>query len=127
MNPVRKAVPMNLESSRIIAYDAAVAAARASLVRSAPMLALDQLERAHVLGQRDFVRHARVHVLMLRAAWALGDGREIRGQLLRVALVPLGHLFRRLPAGNTGRSNVSAFAPMDVPADLKRLLDDGRA
>ena len=77
-----------------------------------------------MLGQRDFVR---------RAAWAMpcglgnDDGREIRGQLPRLALVPLGHLFSRLPAGNTGRSNVSAFAPMDVPADLKRLLDDGRA
>ena len=118
---------MNLESSRIVACDAAMAAARASLVRSAPVLALDQLERAHVLGQHDFVRHAQVHVLMLCAAWALGDRREIRGQLLRLALVPLGHLFRRLPAGNTGRSNVSAFAPMDVPPDLRRLLSDDRA
>ena len=118
---------MSPTSSRIDAYDAAMAEARASLARSAPALALDQLERAHVLGQRDFIRHGRVHVLMLRAAWDLGDGREIRGQFLRLALVPLGHLFKRLPAGNTGRSNVSAFVPMDVPADLKRLLDDGRA
>jgi hypothetical protein len=117
---------MNPESSRIVAYDTAMASARASLARSAPALALDQLERAHVLGQGDFMRHGRVHLLMLRAAWDLGDGREIRGQLLSLALVPLGHLFRRLPAGNTGRSNVSAFAPMDVPADLKRLLDEGR-
>lgn len=75
----------------------------------------------------DFIRHGRVHGLMLRAAWNLGDGREIRGQLVRRLLVPLGHLFKRLPAGNIGRSNVSAFAPMEVPADLKRLLDDGRA
>ena len=77
-------------------------------------------------GQRDFGRHWRMHVTMLRAAWALRDGRELLGQLLRLSLVPLGHLFGRLPLGNTGRSNVSAFTPMDVPADLKRLLDDGR-
>ena len=118
---------MSQESSRIAAYDAAMAAARASLAQALPALTLQQLERAHVLGQRDFMRHWQVHRLMLRVAWDLSDGREIRGQLLRLALVPLGHLFRRLPMGNTGRSNVSAFAPMDVPADLQRLLDDGRA
>ena len=118
---------MSQESSRIAAFGAAMAAARASLTRSEPVLALTQLERAHVLGQRDFIRHWHVHSQMLRAAWDLSDASELRGQLLRLALVPLGHLFKRLPAGNTGRANVSAFAPMEVPADLKRLLDDGRA
>ena len=117
---------MNQDSLRIAAYDTAMAAARASLARSAPSDALAHLERAHVLGQRDFSRHWRVHVTMLRAAWALRDGRELLGQLVRLSLVPLGHLFGRLPLGNTGRSDVSAFAPTDVPADLKRLLDDGR-
>jgi hypothetical protein len=117
---------MNPDALRIAAYDTAMAAARASLARSAPAAALAHLERAHVLGQRDLGRHWRVRVTMLRAAWALRDGRELRGQLLRLSLVPLGHLFGRLPLGNTGRSNVSAFVPMDVPADLKRLLDDGR-
>lgn len=127
MNPVANGLAMNQEASRIAAYDAAMATARASLALSSPALALAQLERAHVLGQRDFMRHWHVHRLMLRAAWALADGREIRGQLLRLALVPLGHLLRRLPIGNTGRSNVSAFAPMDVPPDLRRLLSDDRA
>ena len=28
----------------------------------------------------------------------------------------------RYPVGNTGGANVSAFAPMAVPADLQRLL-----
>ena len=117
---------MSSSPQRIAAYDAAMVAARGSLARREPAPALLLLERAHVLGQRDFNRHWRVHVTMLRAACHLADGRELRGQLLRLSLVPLGHLFGRLPLGNTGRSNVSAFAPMDVPADLKRLLDDGR-
>lgn len=113
MHPVAKGHAMSQESTRTAAYDAAMTVARASLARSAPALALAQLERAHVLGQRDFARHWHVHALMLRAAWDLSDARELRGQLLRLALVPLGHLFRRLPAGNTGRANVSAFVPMD--------------
>ena len=124
MNPVAKGLAMNQEASRIAAYDAAMAAARASLTLSSPALALAQLERAHVLGQRDFIRHWHVHGLMLRAAWQLADGRELRGQLLRLALVPLGHLFKRLPMGNIGRANVSAFAPMAVPADMQRPLGD---
>lgn len=97
--------------------------AREQLARRAPQQAFALLERAHVLGQRDFGRHWRVHVLMLRAARMAGDAREARGQWLRLALVPLGHLLRRLPAGNSGRANVSAFAPMAVPAELQRLLD----
>jgi hypothetical protein len=38
----------------------------------------------------------------------------VNGQLLRLLLVPLGHLSGRFPLGNTGRSHVSAFRPMSV-------------
>jgi hypothetical protein len=61
---------------------------------------------------------------MLRAAWALRDGRELRGQLLRLALTPIGHLSGRLPLGSTGASNVSPFEPMALPPELERLLRD---
>lgn len=114
---------MSSDSPRIAAYDAAMAAARESLARFDSGQALAHLERAHVLGQRDFGRHWRVHMSMLKIAWEATDGRELRGQLLRLALTPIGHLTRRLPEGNTGRSNVSAFATMAVPADLQRLLN----
>jgi len=50
------------------------------------------LERAHVLGQLDFVPHLRVHWQMLRTGWSAGDRREVAGQLMRIALVPVGHL-----------------------------------
>jgi hypothetical protein len=114
---------MASQSPRIAAFNAAIAAARDCLDQRTPLRALELLEGAHVLGQQDFRRHWCVHLLMLRAAWALADGRELLGQLLRLALTPLGHLTRRLPKGNTGRANVSAFAPMSVPDDLRRLLD----
>jgi hypothetical protein len=116
---------MGPDAERVAAFDLAMAAARDRLATREPQQALMLLERAHVLGQRDFARHWRVHVLMLRAAWAAKEARELRGQLLRLALTPIGHLTRRLPRGNTGRANVSAFAPMSVPADLQRLLDPG--
>jgi hypothetical protein len=37
---------------------------------------------------------------------------------------PLGHLARRIARGNTGASDVSAFAPMAVSAEVEQLLSD---
>jgi hypothetical protein len=82
----------------------------------------DTLERAHVLSQRLFVQHLGVHALMLGLAIRSSDRSEVMGQLARLALVPLGHLTGRIPVGNTGRSNVSAFCPMPVPDDLAGLV-----
>ncbi|MDP3226476.1 MAG: DUF3703 domain-containing protein [Acidovorax sp.] len=80
------------------------------------------LEAAHVLGQASLPLHLRAHTAMLHLAWAQGNGREVMGQLLRLALVPLGHLAKRLPAGNSGRAHVSAFNPMDPPAEVTALI-----
>lgn len=55
---------------------------------------------------------------MLRFAIEVRDGREALGQTFRLLLVPIGNATGRLPAGNTGRANVSAFDPMPIPADL---------
>lgn len=81
------------------------------------------LEAAHVLGQTSLPLHWRSHTAMLRYALALGDAREATGQLLRLALVPLGHLLTRLPLGNIGRSHVSAFRPMVPGAEVTVLMD----
>jgi hypothetical protein len=75
------------------------------------------LEAAHVLGQTTLGLHWRSHTAMLRYALQLRDGREVRGQLLRLALVPLGHLLQRLPLGNIGRAHVPALRPMVPGAD----------
>ena len=81
------------------------------------------LERAHIVAQTQFARHLQSHGKMLLLAPRLRDGREVGGQLFRLILAPLGNLTGRLPTGNTGRSNVSAFAPMDIPPDLLAILD----
>ena len=76
------------------------------------------LEALHVLGQTRLVPHARTHGLMLSLAWRTRNLAEVNGQLLRLLLVPLGHLLGRLPLGNTGRSHVGAFRPMQVAPEL---------
>ena len=76
------------------------------------------LEALHVLGQTRLVPHARTHGLMMALAWQARNLAEVTGQLLRLLLVPLGHLLGRLPLGNTGRAHVGAFRPMQVAPEL---------
>ena len=86
-------------------------------------VAWHHLGRAHILAQTRFWPHLETHSKMLRLALRLRDWREVVGQLIRFALAPLGNLTGRLPLGNTGRSNVSAFAPIELPPDLYAILD----
>ncbi len=78
------------------------------------------LELAHVLGQEAFRLHFRVHLAMLGLALRQGDLPEMRAQVARLALTPVGHLTGRLPRFNAGSGRVSAFAPMDWPPELDR-------
>ena len=80
-------------------------------------------ERAHILAQRHPWRHAKSHVGMLAVGFARRDAREVVGQLFRIpAALTKSRMW--VPRGNTGGANVSAFAPMPVPADLAPLVDD---
>jgi len=85
--------------------------------------AWQHLERAHIVAQAMLLPHIYSHWRMLILAARTSDIREVFGQLVRLALAPLGNLTGRLPIGNTGRSNVSAFAHMDIPDSLKAILD----
>lgn len=82
------------------------------------------LERAHVLSQPLLWHHLRVHAAMLAFGLRCGDAREVLGQLVRLALAPLGALTGRLPWGNSGRARVSAFAPAAIAPDLAQLLHE---
>jgi hypothetical protein len=74
----------------------------------------DYLSAAHIAGQTQVQTHWQTHIAMLGQAWQERDAREILGQILRLALVPLGHALQRLPLGNPGRSRISAFEPMTI-------------
>lgn len=66
----------------------------------------------------------------IRPCWVTPCGREIGGkpwgQLFRIAFVPLGHTFGRLPTGNIGRSTVSAFQPMSLDAGTPAAISRAR-
>lgn len=81
------------------------------------------LGRAHILAQMNFGSHCVSHWRMFAFALRLRDWPEAAGQLLRLALAPLGNLTGRLPIGNTGRSTVGVFTAMDIPPDLRAIID----
>ncbi|RVT46149.1 DUF3703 domain-containing protein [Rheinheimera sediminis] len=79
-------------------------------------------ERAHILGQQRFLLHLQSHWLMLKLATEQADWFEIRGQVLRLLLTPLGHLSGRLPVGNPGSSRYPVMQAQPVPEDLNSIL-----
>ena len=86
-------------------------------------LAWGHLERAHILSQRYFTRHWRTHWLMLRLAREDRNRVEVRGQIRRLAAVPLGWAGGWVPKGNTGGANVHPLKPMPVEGDLAEALE----
>lgn len=108
------------------AYEAELLAARRAAGAGNTERAFEHLGRAHILSQRFTWRHVHTHWLMLRLGLCVRDGREVVGQLSRIAAAAI---FSRLwvPIGNTGRANVSALKPMPIPDDLRILLDAKRA
>jgi NADPH:quinone reductase-like Zn-dependent oxidoreductase len=81
------------------------------------------LERAHVLSQPIAYAHVRTHVAMLGYGLRRRDGREIVGQLVRLAVAAPGSWTGRYPVGNTGGANVSALMAMPIAEDLRDVLN----
>lgn len=117
---------MAMSSVLKIAFQQEMEKARNSLNQLQHPAAFHHLERAHVLGQRYLLAHLQVHLWMLRVGWAQRDLHEMVGQITRLLLIPLGHLTRRLPLGNTGGANVSAFRPMPIAQDLDAILQQDK-
>ena len=104
------------------AFDAELHSARQALASDDLDSAVSHFERAHVLGQWYVRTHTLAHLGLLRIGWRRRDLREIVGQLLRIPGGMLGSALGRVPRGNTGGANVSAFREMPIPPDLRDLL-----
>jgi hypothetical protein len=111
------------KSSLVRAWSDEMAEAREARAGGDAAREWHHLERAHILSQPLVGPHVRTHVAMLGAALRHGDGRETIGQLLRLVLAGPGSLTGRYPVGNTGGANVSPFAPMPIPEDLRAILE----
>ncbi|MBC5782763.1 DUF3703 domain-containing protein [Ramlibacter sp. USB13] len=81
------------------------------------------LMAAHVVGQHQVALHFDSHRRMLGLARETRDWGEVLGQLLRIALLPLGHVLGKIPRGNIGRATVGVTKVMEPPEPVQRLID----
>jgi hypothetical protein len=77
------------------------------------------LERAHILGQPYPYHHTLVHWKMLIFGIKIKDLREIIGQIPRLLVGGIGEI----PVGNTGGANVPPLKRMEIPKELKRIME----
>lgn len=112
---------MNENQSRAFARE--VALARRLMQQGDFDRAFGHLERAHVLGQERVVPHALSHWLMLRIAIHRGEPFAVLGQAARIALGSLGSALGFVPTGNTGGTNLSMFARLDIDPELAAIME----
>jgi hypothetical protein len=106
------------------AWSVEIDAARAARSTGETSAEWIHLERAHILSQPMAGPHVRTHVAMLAAALRRRDRHELVGQLFRTIVAAPGSITGKYPVGNTGGADVSPFAPMPIPDDLRPLLPD---
>jgi hypothetical protein len=82
------------------------------------------LERAHILGQPYPYHHTLVHWKMLIFGIKIKDLREIIGQIPRLLVGGVKSFVGEIPVGNTGGANVPPLKPMEIPADLKSIIEE---
>lgn len=104
------------------AFEQEMLAAQAAYQRQEWREAFRLLERAHILGQHHAIAHTRTHILFLQVGWQRRDVWEIIGQCMRIVGGFIGSLLGKVPVGNTGGADVSAFAEMPIPEDLREIL-----
>lgn len=86
-------------------------------------VAWNHLERAHVIVQFHAMKHFWVHILMLVHSLKTFNFNEALGQIPRLFLAIPGSITGRAPKGNTGGANVGMFTPMEIPEDLRAILE----
>jgi hypothetical protein len=82
------------------------------------------LERAHILGQPYPYHHTLVHWKMLCFGVKIKDMREIVGQIPRLLVGGVKSFVGEIPIGNTGGANVPPLQSMEIPFELKRIIEE---
>jgi hypothetical protein len=82
------------------------------------------LERAHILGQAWPLEHTVAHMYMLKFAIKIKNTKEIFGQIPRLLVGGIKSFVGEIPVGNTGGADVPPLKPMEIPEDLKKILNE---
>jgi hypothetical protein len=96
--------------------------AKASFASEDYQQCYNHLERAHILGQRNYLPHVQSHYWMYKVGVKTGDVREALGQVVRM-IMSIFSIINLVPLGNTGRARISPVKPMPIPADLAQYFE----
>ena len=81
------------------------------------------LERAHILGQPYAIEHTVVHWKMICFGFKIKNTKEVIGQIPRLLFGGVKSFVGKIPIGNTGGANVPPLMPMEIPDDLKLIIN----
>jgi hypothetical protein len=96
---------------------------RNSINRQELQISWRHLERAHILGQSYPIEHTIVHFQMLKFGLGIKNWKEVIGQIPRLLAGGVKSFIGKIPIGNPGGANVHPLQPMEIPEDLKKILD----
>jgi len=81
------------------------------------------LERAHIIAQKYPYEHTFVHWKMLQFGIKIKSTKEIIGQIPRLLVGGVKSFVGQIPVGNTGGANVPPLKVMEIPDDIKEILN----
>jgi hypothetical protein len=81
------------------------------------------LERAHIIAQKYPYEHTFVHWKMLQFGIKIKSTKEILGQIPRLLVGGVKSFVGHIPEGNTGGANVPPLKSMEIPKDIKDILN----
>ena len=79
--------------------------------------------KEHIFLANPGLYNTQVHWLMLKFGIKIKSNREILGQLPRLLVGGIKSFVGIIPVGNTGGANVPPLKRMEIPEDLKKLLN----
>lgn len=101
---------------------AELAAYREAFSKNELQTAWRHLERAHILAQAYPIEHTLVHWEMLKFGFRIKNYREVMGQIPRLIVGGVKSFVGKIPVGNTGGTNVPPLRPMEIPEDIRQIL-----
>ena len=81
------------------------------------------LERAHIIAQPYAIEHTIVHWKMFCFGFKIKNTKEIIGQIPRLFFGGIKSFVGKVPVGNTGGANVPPLQSMEIPTDLKLIIE----
>lgn len=94
---------------------------RSALKNDKLKIAFYHFENAHVLGQKQIIRHTISHYWMFLFGIKSRNLKEISGQVVRI-IASLLFTCIWVPIGNTGGSNISPIKKMPIRKELKKYF-----